>query len=111
MGYHFSSRLTATLDLCPIYFEIKYALNTLLEHMHKKFEINWTKIRVAVSREEKRYLTHNSKSDLPLVCMCNMFKIKKFKNRNMYAINETPCIHKAYLLDNLFNLSVRRGEE
>ena len=34
MGYHFSSRLTATLNICPIYFKITWALAILLEHMH-----------------------------------------------------------------------------
>ena len=48
-----------------IYFKISWALVILLEYMHKKFEINRTKIRVAVSREEK-VVTHNSKSDLPV---------------------------------------------
>ena len=48
MGHHFSSRLTATLNLCLIYFKIPWALAILLEHMHKKFEINRTKIEQKV---------------------------------------------------------------
>ena len=66
MGYHFSSRLTATLNLCLIYFKITWALSTLLEHMHKKFEINQTKIKGSCQLGRK-VVTHNSKSDLPLV--------------------------------------------
>ena len=45
MGYYFSFRQTATLNLCLIYFKITWALAILLEHMHKKFEINQTKIK------------------------------------------------------------------
>ena len=37
----------------------------LLEHMHKKFEINQTKIKGSY-QSGKKVVTHNSKSDLPL---------------------------------------------
>ena len=66
MEYHFSSRLTATLNLCLIYFKITWALAILSEHMHKKFEINWTKIGESCWSGRKA-VTHDSKSDLPLV--------------------------------------------
>ena len=62
VGYHFSSWLTATLNLCLIYFKITWPLSILLEHMHKKFEINRTKIRVGCQLGRK-VVTHNSKSD------------------------------------------------
>ena len=65
LGYHFSSRLTATLNLCLIYFKITWALAILLEHMHKKFEINRTKIKGGC-QSGRKVVTHNSKSDLPL---------------------------------------------
>ena len=65
MGCHFSSRLTATLNLCLIYFRITRALAILLEHMNKKFEINWTKIKGGCQSGSK-VVTHNSKNDLPL---------------------------------------------
>ena len=42
------------------------AQTILLEHMHKKFEINWTKIKGTCQSGKKR-VTHDSKSDLPLV--------------------------------------------
>ena len=45
LEYHFSSRLTAALNLCHIYLKITRALAILLEHMHKKFKINRTKIK------------------------------------------------------------------
>ena len=67
MGYHFSFRLTATLNLCLIYFEITSVLAILSEHMHKTFETNRTKIKGG-RQSGKKVLTHNSKSDLPLVC-------------------------------------------
>ena len=38
VGYHFSSQLTATLNICLICFEIAWTLAILLEHMHMKFE-------------------------------------------------------------------------
>ena len=67
MGYHFSSRLTAALNLCLIYFKITWALAILLEHMHKKFEINPIKIKDGC-QSGRRVVTHNFKSDLLLVC-------------------------------------------
>ena len=42
------------------------ALARLLEHMHKKFEINRTKIKVGCQLGRK-VVPHDSKSDLPLV--------------------------------------------
>ena len=66
VDYHFSSRLTANLNLCLIYFIIALALSILLEHMHKKFEINRTKIKGSC-QSGRKVVTHNSKSDLPLV--------------------------------------------
>ena len=65
MGYHFSYRLTATVNICLIYFKISWTLSTLLEHMHKKFEINRTKIKGGC-QSGREVVTHNSKSDLPL---------------------------------------------
>ena len=40
----------------------------ILEHMHKKFEINETKIKGGC-QSGRKLVTHNSKSDLPLVHM------------------------------------------
>ena len=37
----------------------------LLEHMHKKFKINGTKIKDCC-QSGRKVVTHNSKSDLPL---------------------------------------------
>ena len=41
-------------------------LAILLEHMHKKFEINQTKIKVGC-QSERKVVPHDSKSDLPLM--------------------------------------------
>ena len=60
MGYQFSSRLTATLNFCLIYFKITWALDIPLDHMHKKFEINRTKIKGGCQLGRK-VVTHNSK--------------------------------------------------
>ena len=65
--YNFSSRLRATLSLCLIYFKITWALAILLDHMHKKFEINQTKIKGGC-QSGRKVVPHNSKSDWPLVC-------------------------------------------
>ena len=68
MGYHFSSQLTVTLNLCLIYFKITRALAILLEHMNKKFEIIRTKIKGGCQLGSK-VVPHNSKSDLPLASL------------------------------------------
>ena len=60
VDYHFSSWPTATLHLCLLYFKITWTLSTLVEHMHKKSEINRTKIK------GRKVVTHDSNSDLPL---------------------------------------------
>ena len=67
LGYHFSSRLTATHNLCLIYFKITWALSILLVHMHKKFEINRRKIKGGC-QSGRKVGTHDSNSDLPLKC-------------------------------------------
>ena len=66
MSYHFSCRLTAILNICLIYFKMTWALAILLEHMHKKFEINQTKIKGGC-QSGRKVVTHNSMSDLPLI--------------------------------------------
>ena len=78
LGYHFTSRLTATLNLCLIYFKITWALPILLESMHKKFEINRTKIK-GCCQSGRKVVTkiHNSKSDLPLVLLVLPINVKK----------------------------------
>ena len=62
----FSSWLTALLNACPIYFKITWALAILLDHMHKKFEINRTKVK-GNCQSRRKVVTQNSKSDLALV--------------------------------------------
>ena len=52
-------------NLCLIYFKITWAPAILLEHMHKKFEINRTKIKGGCQSGRKG-VTHDSKNDLPL---------------------------------------------
>ena len=70
MVYHFSSRLPVTLNLCLIYFKITWAVAIPLEHMHKKFEINRTKIKGCCQLGRKEVAPH-SKRDLPLVSYSN----------------------------------------
>ena len=77
MRYHFSSRLTATLNLCLIYFKITWALAILLEHLHKKFEMNQTKIN-GRCRSGRKVVIHNSQSDFPLA-RSNLHQIDKLQ--------------------------------
>ena len=51
--------LTATLNLCLIYFKITWTLYTLIEHMHKKFEINQTKIK-GICQSGRKVMTQDS---------------------------------------------------
>ena len=60
MVYHFSSRVTITLNLCLIYFKTTWELAILLEHMHKKFEINRTKIK-GDCQSGRKVVHHDSK--------------------------------------------------
>ena len=46
----------------------------LLKHMHKKFEINQTKIKVGC-QSGRKVVTRNSKTDLPLVVSLILFFI------------------------------------
>ena len=57
--------LTATLNLCLICIKITWALAIELDHIHKKLEINRTKIK-GDCQSGRKVVTHNSKSDLPL---------------------------------------------
>ena len=45
--------------------KIPWALDILLEHMHKELEINQIKIKCGC-QSGRKVVTHNSKSDLPL---------------------------------------------
>ena len=53
-------------------FKFIGALAIILEHMHRKFEINRTKIKSGC-QSGKKVVTYNSKSDLPLVLFQNDF--------------------------------------
>ena len=63
VGCHFSSQLTATLNVCPIYLKLLVHVLQQYGQCSCDFEVNQTKIRGAVSWEGKWYPT----SDLPLV--------------------------------------------
>ena len=65
-GTTFLPDLQISLNLYLIYFKITRSLAILLEYMHKKFEINWTKIKGGC-QSGRNVVTHNSNSDLPLV--------------------------------------------
>ena len=64
----------AIINLCLIYFKTTWALAILLEHMHKKCEINRTKIKGGC-QSGRKVVTHNSKSDLPLVICSRLIEI------------------------------------
>ena len=55
-------------------------LGILLEHMHKKFEINRTKIKGGYQSGRKR-VTQNFKNDLPLVLFLCPFAYRKTREK------------------------------
>ena len=58
---------TASLpNIYLIYFKMIWVLAILIEHMQKKFEINWTKIKGGCQSGSK-VVPHDFMSDLPLV--------------------------------------------
>ena len=61
-GTTFLPPLTASLNLSLIYFKITCALAILLEHMHKKFDDNQTRIKGGCQLGRK-VVTQDSKSD------------------------------------------------
>ena len=102
MGHHFSSQLRANLNLCLIYFETTWALTILLEHMQKKFEINRTKIKGGC-QSGRKVVTHNSKSDLPLVDI--LFSDKYSYAIQMQAFQISPLV--TYLLTYLQKMKIK----
>ena len=55
----------------------------LLEHMHKEFEINRTKIKDGC-QSGRKVVTHNSKSDLPLAALLeHMHKMVEINPTNI----------------------------
>ena len=57
--------IDSLLNVTLIYFKITWALASLWEHMQKKFEVSWTKIRGACQSGRKAAEQH-SKNDSPL---------------------------------------------
>ena len=102
MGCHFSSRLTATLNLCLIYFKITWALAILSKHSHKKFEINRTKIKGGC--QSINVITHNSKNDFPLVRFYFHFTQEKLARPT--SMNAKP--HPANMVVNVWRSNHRR---
>ena len=54
--------------------------------MHKKFEINQTKIKGGCQLGRK-VVTHNSKSDLPLAICYKLFNLKEGQNNWFFVLN------------------------
>ena len=103
MGYHFSSRLTATLNLCLIYFKITWALAILLEHMHNKFEINRTKIKGGC-KWGRKVVTHNSKSDLPLAVRKHSNSLWSFSLKRKMILPTARTDWSPQSIFNMFNI-------
>ena len=64
----FSFQFIAPLNLCSIYLKFIWALAKLSEHMHKKFEVNWTKIKGGC-QSERKVSQLNSYSKMPLALL------------------------------------------
>ena len=98
VGYHFSSWLTATLNLCLICFKIAWALSILFKHMHKKFDINHKKVKCGCHSGGK-VVIHYSKIDCPLEHF--LFMLKSFPKQFLLGIKvyllEAFCCKKSFL--------------
>ena len=57
--------------------------------MHKKFEINRTKIK-GDCQSGRKVVTHNSKSDLPLIAM--VFKSNKYLQTRVKSVTASVCL-------------------
>ena len=66
MDYHFSSRLTANLNLCLIHLKLLVHVLKQFGQCSCDFEVNRTKIKGSC-QSGRKVVTHDSKSDLPLV--------------------------------------------
>ena len=93
MGYHFSCRLTATLNLCPIYLK-------LLVHVLQcgqcswDFQVNQTK-NEGGCQSGRKLVPHDSKSDLPLVRFSTISYEKILNVRTAQIVSRQ--IRNAYL--------------
>ena len=84
----------------------------LLEHMHKKVEINRPKIKGGCQLGSK-VSTHNSKSDLPLVgfillhyfssVFCQDINLSSTWNRSNYLMQQSPFFHYSLDISTLYN--------
>ena len=66
------------------------AFAPIVLHMHKKFEVNQTKIKCGC-QSERKVVSHDSKSDLPLES--NHFKIPKVQllRSTFFVLSQTSC--------------------
>ena len=71
VGYHYSSQLTASLNLYPIYLKLLVHVLSQCGQCSCDFEVNQTKIKDGC-QSERKVVTHDSKSDLPLVYVIRM---------------------------------------
>ena len=89
--------MTDTPNLNLIYCKITSALAILLEHMHKKFEMNRTKIKGGC-QSRRKVVTHNSKSDLPLVLTLEYKTAGEGKNSETCSIIKISDRRATHLL-------------
>jgi len=78
--------------------KLTWALAILLDHMHKKFDINRTKIKGGCQAGRK-VVTHNSKSDLPLVSCTFLMVGWIFRPKNVMLLTMfTHCMRLKFFL-------------
>ena len=82
-------------SLCPIYIKITWAQATLSEHMHKKFEVNRTKVK-GDCQSERKAVEMISYSKMPLVYFILFFL--KFPEIRSEILNSLEMEDKIYLL-------------
>ena len=68
VGYHFSSQLRATLNLCPIYLKLLLHVSQQYCQCSWDFKVNQIKIKGGC-QSGRKVVTHDCKSDLPLVSL------------------------------------------
>ena len=80
----------------------------LLEHLHKKFEINRTKIKGGC-QSERKVVTHNSKNDLPLVLYLHCYDLKCVFFSNYKLISNKKVVN--FVNTNTVNCAHQRQKE
>ena len=89
--YHFSSQLTATLDLCSINLKLLVHVLYQCRQCSCYFEVNQTKIKGGC-KSGRKVVPHDSKSDLPLVTALIVFVCCAIFSQNQQLYTVLQCL-------------------